>query len=217
MSQYDPEHQVKLVVDEYGPWYRSGTELDATHIFGQQITMRDALATALTLDAFNRNADKVSLATCAQLVNNLNALFLAHGDHFIETPNYHVFEMYSGHQGALAVRSQFSAPEINYREGGKSISLWGLNGSASRQGKSVKVTAVNPDIQAPKLTQIAVLGAIVESASAVVLASSDVHAHNTFEYPNMVQSQPLETSISSGLATMTIPPGAVMSVDLKIA
>ena len=30
----------KLVVDEYGPWYRKGTELDPTHIFGQQITMR---------------------------------------------------------------------------------------------------------------------------------------------------------------------------------
>jgi len=80
MGQYDTAHRVKLVVDEYGPWYRQGSEVDPTHIFGQQITMRDALATALTLDTFNRNADKVMMATCAQLVNNLNALFLAHED-----------------------------------------------------------------------------------------------------------------------------------------
>ena len=37
------------------PWYRAGTELDPTHLFGQQLTVRDALATALTLDTFNRN------------------------------------------------------------------------------------------------------------------------------------------------------------------
>ena len=30
------------------------------HIFGQQVTVRDALAPALTLDAFNRNAEKCS-------------------------------------------------------------------------------------------------------------------------------------------------------------
>ncbi len=48
MGQYDTQHRVKLVVDEYGPWYREGTELDPTHLFGQQITLRDALATALT-------------------------------------------------------------------------------------------------------------------------------------------------------------------------
>ena len=75
MGQYSTAHQVKLVVDEYGPWYREGTEVDPTHIFGQQVTIRDALATALTLDCFNRNADKVSLATNAQLVNCfINAL-----------------------------------------------------------------------------------------------------------------------------------------------
>ena len=34
----------------------------------------------MTLDTFNRHADKVSMATCAQLVNNLNALFLCHED-----------------------------------------------------------------------------------------------------------------------------------------
>jgi hypothetical protein len=30
------------------------------HIFGQQVTVSDALAPALTLDAFNRNAEKCS-------------------------------------------------------------------------------------------------------------------------------------------------------------
>jgi len=217
MGRFDRQHQVKLVVDEYGPWYKSGTELDPTHIFGQQITMRDALATALTLDSFNRNADKVSVAACAQLVNNLNALFLAHGDKFIETPNFYVFEMYAGHQGAQAVRAQFSAPDIHFTEGGHPTALRGLNGSASRKGNRVKVTMVNPDIEAPKLTQIAVRGARVETASAVILSSKDVHAHNTFERPDTIKSSALDSSVATGLVSVTVPAGAVVAVDIVVS
>ena len=75
MGQYDVDHNVHLVVDEYGPSYREGTEVDPTHIFGQQVSIRDALATALTLDTFNRNSDKVTLATNAQLVNTSTRFF----------------------------------------------------------------------------------------------------------------------------------------------
>ncbi len=115
MGEYDHDHHMKLVVDEYGSWHRAGTEIDPTHIFGQQITIRDALLTALTLDCFNRHPEKVSMANCAQLVNNLNALFLAHEEKFWATPNFHVFEMYAAHQDAQAVRSVFAAPRIAAR------------------------------------------------------------------------------------------------------
>jgi alpha-L-arabinofuranosidase len=114
MGQCDQDHRIKLVVDEYGSWHRQGTELDITHIFGQQITMRDALVTALTLDCFNRNADKVSMANCAQLVNNLNALFLAHEKNFIVTPVFYIFAMYAAHQRAQAVRAHVAAPSVHF-------------------------------------------------------------------------------------------------------
>jgi alpha-N-arabinofuranosidase len=90
---------VKLVVDEYGPWYKPGTENAPEQLLGQMITVRDAVMTAMSLDTFNRHADKVGMAACAQLVNNLNALFLTHGDKFATTPNFNVFEMYAAHQG----------------------------------------------------------------------------------------------------------------------
>ncbi len=66
----------------------------------QQVTMRDAVTTALTLDIFHRNCDKVKMACVAQTVNVLNALFLTDGDRFIKTPNYDVFEMYMVHRDA---------------------------------------------------------------------------------------------------------------------
>ena len=159
MGQYDTEHQVKLVVDEYGPWYREGTEVDPTHIFGQQVTIRDALATALTLDTFIRHAEKVSLATNAQLVNNINALFLAHEDRFVATPNYFVFALYAAHQGGQSLRAEFSAPEVHYDRDGKPASFWSLNGSASQKDNVVTLTVVHPGLTKPLDTQIALNGA----------------------------------------------------------
>lgn len=216
MGQYDQQHRVKLVVDEYGPWYREGTELDPTHIFGQQATVRDALATALTLDAFNRNSDKVSVATCAQLVNNINALFLCHEDRFFATPNYHVFGMYAAHQGAQALRAEFSAPGVHYDYAGKPETLWGLNGSASRKANVVTVTMVNSDLAAPKQTHIALRGLGIKQATGTVLAAGDMHAHNTFDHPNEVHPVELKVAVSGDMLNVNIPAASVTKFEITL-
>lgn len=216
MGQYDTEHHVKLVVDEYGPWYREGTELDPTHIFGQQITMRDALATALTLDIFNRHSDKVSIATCAQLINNLNALFLAHEDRFFATPNFHVFAMYAAHQGGEVLRTVFSAPDVRYMRDGKPAQFWGLNGSASRKGSVVTLTIVNPDLSKVTETQIALGAARIIRAEGTVLAANDMHAHNTFDQPNAVTTATLAVAVNGEQLSVTLPPASVTKLTLTL-
>jgi alpha-N-arabinofuranosidase len=216
MGEFDTKRQVKLVVDEYGPWYREGTEVDITHLFGQQITMRDALATALSLDTFNRNADKVAMAATAQLVNNINTLFLAHEDQFTTTPNFHVFGMYAGHQGAQALRTEVSSPRVHYERDGQSATFWGLEGSASRQGNTVTLTLVNADLGLPKQAQIALRGAKPLSASGMVLHSSDVHARNTFAQPDAVQPAKLDVSLSQDLLRVELPPASVSRIELKL-
>ena len=115
MGELDRRHRVKLVVDEWGAWYREGSEVHPSHLFGQQSTMRDALLAALTLDTFHRHADKVAMANVAQLVNCLQSLFLAHEDRFLATPTFDVFEMYGAHVGGQSVRTVFSAPRIQYQ------------------------------------------------------------------------------------------------------
>lgn len=217
MGQYDKQHRVRLVVDEYGPWYVEGTEVDPTHIFGQQVTVRDALATALTLDAFNRHPEKVCMGTNAQLVNNINALFLCHEEKFLVTPNYHVFDMYADHQGGEALRTIFSAPAIGYSYEGKSSSLWGLNGSASRKGNTITLTAVNPDVHSPKLTRVRLRGHNVKEAKATALFSDDMHAHNTFEAPNTVLPRRLSAELKSSEVSVQIPAGAVVKLSLTLS
>ena len=216
MGTYDTARQVKLVVDEYGPWYREGSEVDVTHLFGQQITIRDALATALTLDTFNRNAEKVAIAASAQLVNNINTLFLAHEDKFITTPNFHVFAMYADHQGAQALRTEFSSPAVHYSRDGKAANFWGLKGSASRKENRVTLTVVNPDLERSRLAQIALRGAKARGASGMVLRSNEVHAHNTFAQPEAVRPAKLDVSIAQDLLTVEFPPASVSKIDVEL-
>jgi alpha-N-arabinofuranosidase len=216
MGEYDPDHQIKLVVDEYGSWHQAGTEIDPTHIFGQQITIRDAVLTALTLDCFNRHPEKVSMANCAQLVNNLNALFLAHGDKFWRTPNFHVFDMYSAHQDAQAIRATFAAPRIASSLRGIAGDFWGLKGSVSLKAKTLTITAVNPSTDTIREAQILVRGANVASATATVLRSDDIHAHNTFEQQDAVRPKEATVHTQGSVLHFNFPPACVAKLEVKL-
>src|SRR5258708_8285007 len=131
MGESDPRHRTKLVVDEWGSWYASGTEPFAEGLIGKQNTMRDAVLAGLTLDTFNRHADKVAMAAVAQLVNCLQSLFMAHEDKFCVTPTYHVFDLYAAHQGARSVRTLVASPANSYNRNGMPAPIRDLNDSAS--------------------------------------------------------------------------------------
>ena len=217
LGEFDPTRNIKLVVDEYGAWYKPGTQLDPTHLLGQQVTLRDALLTAMTLDIFNRHAEKVGMAANAQLVNNLNALFFSHEDKFITTPVFHVFDMYAAHQGAQSLRANFTSPQVHYQRNGKPATLAGLLGSASLSGKTVTLTATNPDLKGPKLTEIALRGsAKIASAKASVLTNGDMHAHNTFERPNVVQLKEQRVEVQGDRLTVMLPPASVSRITIQL-
>jgi alpha-N-arabinofuranosidase len=209
MSDADPRHQVKLVVDEWGTWYAPGTEPFHEALLGEQSTMRDAVVAGLTLDTFNRHADKVAMANVAQLVNCLQSLFLAHENRFCVTPTYHVFDLYSAHQGGTSVRAVFSAPEAARK-------LRGLNGSASVDGKRLTLTATNPSMDRPCEAEIAVRGGAIASAKAWTLAASDPHAHNTFEEPRAVEPKPAEVAAPGGRIVFRFPPASVTKFEITL-
>jgi alpha-L-arabinofuranosidase len=217
MGELDRRHRVKLIVDEWGAWYKPGTEAHPTHLLGQASTLRDALLTGLSLDTFNRHADKVIMANVAQLINCLHALFIAHEDRFILTPTFHVFEMYVPHQGALGLRAIFSAPTITYSRLGKPASFWGLQGSASLRERELVITAVNPHVSEARDTEIVVRGASVRGARARVLTSSDIHAHNSFDEPRALEPKDAEVVVQGGGLVFRFPPASVTRLQLTLA
>ena len=217
MGEFDREHQVKIAVDEWGPWYRPGSELTPGDQLEQTPTLRDAVFSGMTLDVFNRHPEKVGIACCAQLINCLNSLYLAHEDRFCVTPVGHVFAMYAAHQGGQSLRTEFTAPEIQYDRDGKSTSFWGLKGSASLHGKELVLTAVNPNVSAPLEAQIVVRGARVSSAEATVLTATDIHAHNTFVDHQAVAPASQKIEISDGGGVFRFPAASVAKLTLQLS
>lgn len=214
MGEYDRQHRVKLVVDEWGAWYKPGSEVSPTHLLGQQSTMRDAILAGLTLDTFNRHAEKVAMANVAQLINCLHSLFLAHEDKFVFTPTFHVFEMFVPHMGGRAVRTIFSAPEVQYTRVDKPAEFWGLSGSASIKDKQLTLTVTNPHLSEPRETEIAVRGARAGRVQAQVLSMPDIHAHNTFENPNVVQPRTEQVAVAGGVISFRFPPASVTRLQI---
>jgi alpha-L-arabinofuranosidase len=218
MGETDRRRRVKLVVDEWGAWYKPGTAVAATHLFGQQLTLRDALITALTLDTFHRHADKVVMANVAQLINCLHSLFLAHDDQFVTTPAFHVFEQYAAHVGGQSVRTVFSAPRIGYQRVNDAGSFWGLGGSATLKDRVLTLTVVNPHVTEPRDAEIAIRGAAPGAAAkGVTITAPDIHAHNTFAEPHAVQ--PREVTVTApreGVIAHRFPPASVTRLTFNI-
>jgi len=215
MGEIDHEHHIKLVVDEWGPWYKPGSEASPGDILEQMPTLRDAVFSGMTLDIFNRNPEKVAMANCAQLINCLNSLYLAHEDKFVVTPVGQVLGMYATHQGGQGVRTMFSSPEVNYDRDGKSATFWGLRGSASLTEKKLCLTVVNPHISEGRETEITLRGATVRSGSVTTLTHSDIHAHNTFDRRDVVVPQTSELKIAGPLV-LTFPPASVTAVNVEL-
>jgi alpha-N-arabinofuranosidase len=216
MAEADPRHRVKLVVDEWGAWYAPGTEPFPEALIGQQNTMRDAVLAGLSLDIFNRNADKVGMANVAQLINCLQSLFFAHEDKFCVTPTYHVFAMYAAHQGAQSLRTTFASPAVSYSRNSQPATLPGLAGSASVKGKQLTLTVTNPSLDRTRETEITIRGGTVKSGNAVFLAESDAHAHNSFEAPNAVQPKTQTVSAQGATLMHRFPPASVTKLEITL-
>ena len=216
MEEFDPDHSIKLVVDEWGPWYRPGSELTPGDQLEQLPTLRDAVFSAMTLDIFNRHPEKVAMANCAQLINCLNSLYLAHEDKFCVTPVGHVLGMYADHQGGQGIRTEVSSSSISYDRDGKPASFWGLKGSASLHEKEIILTVVNPSVSDPRETEIIIRNARIRSAVATTLTHSDIHAHNTFDQKEVVTPQTKPVELSPGALIHTFPPASVTKLSLKL-
>jgi alpha-N-arabinofuranosidase len=213
MGEVDTERRVKLVVDEWGAWHHTDPAIDPTYLWAYFPTLRDALVSGITLDTFNRHADKIAMANAAQLINNIHTSFLAVEDRFTVTPVYHVFAMYAAHQGGSSVRTLISAPTPG---GAWPPGLPALSCSCSLHDKRAVLTVVNPDVQNAQESQIDVRGARIANARALVLAASDIHARNTFDHPHALE--PVARSVSAASPFVyRFDPASVTRLDLDLS
>jgi alpha-N-arabinofuranosidase len=212
---YDPERRIGLVMDEWGTWHPP-TEGHNPSFLWQQNTLRDALVAASTLDIFNRLADKVVMGNIAQTINVLQALILTQGDKMITTPTYHIYDMYQEHQGGSSVRARFEAPEVSFGEGDKAGRIFGLDGSASVKDGVLTLSVVNPHISEAVEAQIALRGGAAKAAQGRVLAAADIHAHNSFEAPEVVAPVAAAVCATGSGWTQVFPPASVTVLRIAL-
>jgi alpha-N-arabinofuranosidase len=214
----DPERRIGLLVDEWGAWHPPAPGQHPRHLW-QQNTLRDALVAALTLDIFNRHADKVVMANIAQTVNVLQALLLTDGAALIRTPTYHVFDLYAAHQGAQSAPLAVEAPAVAYGPADAPGHLPGLAGSASRRGDRLTLTVVNPRLGEPVVATIELAGgATATEGRATVLTHADPRAHNTAAAPDEVApAAPRPMAAAGGSLRFTFPPQSVTRLELVLA
>jgi len=172
------QDKIKLVIDEWGCWHKEGSgPTEGYNLFEQQSTIRDAAVTALTLNIFNNNCEKIRMANVAQLCNNLHALFLASGENCIVTPTYHVFDMYQGHKGAEAIETVISGTDADAE----------VSVSASVKDGRMLITAANLSSTEDATLMLEGVGVKLSTCGrATLLYDEDMRAHNTFDNPERV-------------------------------
>lgn len=161
-----------LIVGEWGNWH--GSSFLARPALYQQCTMRDAITTALTLDIFHRNCDKVKMACVAQTVNVLNALILTEKEHTVLTPNYDVFLMYKVHRGARPMK-------LKKKDLDPKIHLF-----ASCKGDEIYVNVVNADCKRAKDVTLH-FEEDMETVSTETLRGDSITDYNSVECPDKVR------------------------------
>jgi alpha-N-arabinofuranosidase len=210
MDEFDPQRKVELILDEWGTWHPPTPGHDPHHLW-QQNTLRDALVAAITLDTFNRQADKLVMANIAQAVNVLQALFLTQEEKLVLTPTYHVFDMYQVHQGGQSVRVEIESPGVAFAVGDQKHTIALLAGSASMTPSTLTLTITNCHTRLSIEASIEVRGLSMREASVRTLAADDIHVHNTFERPNALTPSVVS---AADLTRHVFPPASVTVLRL---
>ncbi len=207
LDKFDPSKNIGLMVDEWGVWDQMVPEEQQKYgRLWQQITMRSAVAAALGLNVFHRQADKLYMCNIAQIANVLHSIILTEEDKCIRTPTYYAFELLKPHRGKTAIQVE-----------NDDKSPVGLSVSASHENNDLVVTLVNPKPDTPMKVNCAIAGKSASSATARALYHADMNACNTFDHPDVVVPKNHTASASGSGVQVELPPLSVVTVSVRMA
>jgi len=210
MDRYDPQKQVALVVDEWGAWFES--EKDAPSSLYLESTLRDAVIAGLSLNIFNRHAERVRMANLAQMVNVIQSVILTQGEKMVVTPTWHVFEMYKAHHDATSIPVEVVAPEYVHGQ----VRLPRLSVSASRDtaGK-LHLSIVNLDPNRPADVTATLAGIRANAATARTLTAGAIDERVRFDAPDPFVPKPLAgVRVAGDRLTLRVPARSVTMVEV---
>lgn len=186
MQSVQPNGNLKLIVDEWGTWYDVEPGTNPGFLY-QQSTMRDAIVAALTLNIFNKHADKIIMANIAQTVNVLQSVILTDGEKMVKTPTYYVFKMYKEHQNNTLIGSYITSENIESKND-RNKQFPQLIESASRdENGTIYSTITNTSSVKSAKIKCQIADTRVDSIYAEIVCG-DCHDKNDFVNQNKVKT-----------------------------
>ena len=219
MDEYDPDHDIDLLVDEWGTWYDVEPGTNPGFLY-QQNTMRDAIVAAASLNIFNKHSDRIAMANIAQVVNVLQAMILTEDTKILKTPTYDVFQMYKEHQDATLVESyaadaanRINGPVISYND----ISIPALSESVSvteQNGqKLLTITLANTSLTDSLSVELELpMKYSFCGEASVAMLHAGAHAYNTFDDPDQVRAFETEEEWNGNLQVVSLPACSVCRI-----
>ena len=212
LEAHDPENKIALAVDEWGTWYDPEAGREPAFLY-QQNTLRDALVAAVNFNIFHHHADRVRLASIAQMVNVLQAMILTDGAKMVLTPTYHVFHMFRPFQDATYLPTDVVAPDYSLGR----LTVPSLSASAARSADgALTVALVNLDPHHALTVDGGIAGFTARSVSGQLLSAANMDAHNSFEAPHVVEPRPYGGALlSGGRFSLVLPAKSVVVLSLR--
>uniref|UniRef100_UPI004026EE1A alpha-N-arabinofuranosidase n=1 Tax=Eubacterium sp. TaxID=142586 RepID=UPI004026EE1A len=186
MQSVQPNGNLKLIVDEWGTWYDVEPGTNPGFLY-QQSTMRDAIVAALTLNIFNKHADKVIMANIAQTVNVLQSVILTDGEKMVKTPTYYVFKMYKEHQNNTLIGSYITSENIESKNDLNKQFPQLIESASTDENGTIYSTITNTSSAKSAKIKCQIADTRVDSIYAEII-SGDCHDKNDFVNQNKVKT-----------------------------
>jgi alpha-N-arabinofuranosidase len=211
-----------LCFDEWNVWYRTqnaesvnGHGKVAQHLVEEEYNLEDALVVAGFLNSFIRHADIIKIANLAQIVNVL-APILTRGDQMLLQSIYYPLLLYAGRHDGLALRASVQGPGYESPSYGfvRTIDTSVVLGEGI-----LHVFLTNRSMGDPEVVDILPYGFRLKSVnSAELVTGPSAAAWNTFDKPDTICSQPLNSVLlEDGKATVQLPPLSIAAVTFDLA
>ncbi|MBQ7741241.1 MAG: alpha-N-arabinofuranosidase [Eubacterium sp.] len=214
MDSVIPGAKSKLVVDEWGTWYDVEPGTNPGFLY-QQSTMRDAVVAALTLNIFNKHADRVIMANIAQTVNVLQSVILTDGEKMVKTPTYYVFKMFKEHQENTLLGSFITTDSVKSKNDGNKEFPRLIESASIDENGVIYSTVANTSFDKSAKIKCQIADRKVKSIKAEII-TGEMHAKNDFNKKEEVNIKEFNDfkALSNGF-TCTLPACSVVKFVIE--
>jgi alpha-N-arabinofuranosidase len=207
MDKHDPANAIALYVDEWGAWYDPAPNTNPAFL-QQAVTLRDAIVSALNFHIFHRHAERVKMASPAQLVNVLQAPILTQGKQMVLTPTYHAFSLYTPFQNATRLEMDLGKVP-DYKLGKIRVPAISATAALSEE-HGIVLGLVNIDPNREHRITVSIANQTLEEMQGQLLTAKAMDTENSFATPNAVRPVPFQAKVVGNRMQLTLPPKSIL-------